>query len=136
MLSPHLVATISLGFVSVLLLAFFVNKLGDLVFMKGLATPFYIGGRRIHHRDVLLVGLPAAYTLVASLILLQIVRVEWSALLNGIETTFFIVAACFVADILLDRASVGSTVRALLPHEIIYLLIPTYVFTHLVIVPI
>ena len=132
MFSARLDFGIALGFVAVLLLASLLNKLGDVMFRKGLARPFYLRGLRIHHRDVLMFGLPSAYWFVIYLVLVGALKVIWSAFWTGIETTFLIAGICLALDLALDRASIEMRVRAILPHEVIYLLIPAYVFTHIV----
>jgi hypothetical protein len=52
-----------------------LDKLGDVMFEKGLANPFHVKGHRMHHREVLLIALPAAYGVVASLFLMGVVQV-------------------------------------------------------------
>jgi len=132
MLDQRVYVDVALGFAAVLILASLGNKLGDMMFRRGLAKPFHVRGHRIHHRDVLLLAFPAAYTLVASLILLGFVQVVWSAFWTGIETTFFIAAGCLLLDATMDTVSSAMRERAVLHHEFVYLLIPAYVFTHLV----
>ena len=134
MLDQRLYLGVAVGFVAVLVLASLMNKLGDVMFRNGIARPLFVRGHRIHHRDVLLLALPGAYAIVVSLVLLGLVAVVWRTFWTGIETTFLIAAACLLLDLGLDRASVGMKVRAMLPHEIVYFLIPVYVFTHVLVV--
>lgn len=120
----------SMGFAGVLILASLLNKLGDVLYTKGLVSPFFVRGRRIHHRDVLFLLLPGTYSFVVSLILVGYVNVDWSGFWSGIETTFVIAACCLLLDFALDRVSFGLRERALLHHEWAYLLVPAYMFTH------
>lgn len=123
---------LAIGFAAVITLAALLNKLGDIMFRKGMARPFYVKGHRIHHRDVLILTLPATYTLLVSLMMLNFVQVVWSAFLTGIETTLVIAAGCLLVDLMLDRVRFGARERAWLHHELIYLLIPAYFFTHVI----
>ena len=117
-----------------LILASLFDKVGNVMFRKGLAKPFYVRGRRIHHRDVLYFAFPAVYTVIVSLILLGFVHVIWNTFWTGIETTFFIAVGCFLLDLALDGMSLRVREKALLHHEWVYLLIPAYAFTHILVV--
>jgi hypothetical protein len=45
-------------------------------------------------------------------------------------TTFFIAIGCLSLDLTLDRISFRMRERAVLHHELVYLLMPAHVFTH------
>lgn len=131
MADPRFYLGAAIGLAAVLILASLVNELGDVMFRRGFAKPFYVKGHRIHHRDVLFILFPAAYTMIVSLILLGFIHVIWGTFWTGIETTLLITAGCFVLDFALDGVSFGTMrEKAILHHEWVYLLIPAYVFTH------
>ncbi len=131
MLDQRVFVGLIAGFAAILLLASLGDKLGDVMFRKGLARPFYLRGHRIHHRSVVLHAFPAAYVLVAALIVLGSVQVVWHSFWTSVEITFLIAAGCLLLDLALDRVSSSERERAVLHHELVYLAIPAYVFTHL-----
>ncbi len=130
MVSPPFLLGVVVGFAAVLVLASLFDKVGTVMFRRGMVKPFYVLGRRIHHRGVLYFAFPAIYALVVSLIMLGFIHVIWSAFSTGIETTLAIAVGCFVVDLLLDGVSFGVRDKSFLHHEWIYLLIPAYAFTH------
>ena len=130
MVSPGFSLGVGIGFAAVLTLASLVNELGDVMFKKGFAKPFFIRGKRIHHRDFLFVAFPAAYAAIVSLIMLGFIHIIWGTFWIGIETTLLIAAGCLVLDLTLDGLSRAMREKALLHHEFVYVLIPAYVFTH------
>lgn len=126
---PNLYIGLGLGFAATLLFALLLNKFGNVMFRWGVAKPFFIGGRRLHHRQFLLLVLPLAYGSLAALILAGYVQIVWGLLWTGIEGTLAIVAFCLTVDLVLDYAGDGLG-RGLLKHELIYLTIPAFVFSN------
>ncbi len=121
---------IALGFFTTVILATLLDKFGDAMFRWGVAKPFYIRGRRLHHRDFLLIGLPVAYASLALLILAGLVRIVWSDLWTGLGTTLVLGAGCMVVDLALDYASSGAVRWRVFHHELIYLVVPAFAFSN------
>jgi hypothetical protein len=125
---------IFIGYTFILFIALILNKFGDMMFRKGFAKPFYLRGHRIHHRDVLLLVLPVTYTVIVSLIVMGIVSVVWDHFWNGIATVSILALVCLFVDILFDRCSSQIKRIITVPHEVVYLTLPFYVFTHIVVI--
>jgi hypothetical protein len=121
------------GFAAVLVAAVLVDKLGDMLYRKGIARPFYVFGRRLHHKKVVLTAVPALYAVVALLIYAHYVRILWYAFWVTTDVTVFLAGACLAFDMVLDAILNSEKRRGILHHEWLYLIVPAYVFTHLVV---
>ena len=117
-----------LGFVATMLVASVLNQLGNSMFRRGVAMPFFFGRRRIHHRQVLFYFLPAAYTMLAALFLAGYVKIVWSLFSTGLLCTVVIAGSCLVFDLCLDYSRGGGRL-GFLQHELIYLTVPVFAFT-------
>ena len=120
---------IVLGFFATVMLASLFDRFGDAMFRRGVAKPFYILGRRFHHRSLLFVILPCFYALVSVLILTGYVQIVWGLLWTGIGTTILLAAACTIFDLCLDYATRTRIRQGILHHELIYIVIPAFAFT-------
>jgi hypothetical protein len=120
------------GFIVVLSSTLLLDKVGDYLYHMGIAKPFYLLGHRLHHRSFLLALAPASYLAVGTLIFLHYVRVVWSSFWPTVEVTLFLAGICLTLDFALDALSTKEKRRALLHHEWVYLVVPAYVFTHVV----
>lgn len=132
MMTQELQFRLVAGFVVVLSSVFLLDKAGDFLYHKGIAKPFYLLGYRLHHRNFLLSIVPTTYVLVATLIYLHYVRILWYSFWPSLEITLFLAGICLTIDLTLDALSSVEKRRALLHHELVYILVPAYVFTHLV----
>jgi hypothetical protein len=119
---------VAVGFVVIFVVSTILDRFGDAMFRRGVARPFYILGRRLHHRRFLLLGIPLLYASLAFLVLVGWVRVVWSLLWTGLAGTIVVAVACVAFDLALDYTSTGGFRRGILHHELIYLLIPAYAF--------
>jgi uncharacterized membrane protein YedE/YeeE len=133
-ISDNLAVGIFIGYTLILSVALLLNKFGDLMFKKGFAKPFYIRGYRIHHRDILLFVLPLVYTVIVFLILVGAVVVVWNYFWDGIETISILAVVCLMVDLLFDKYSTKIKKVLAIPHEILYLSLPLYAFTHFLII--
>jgi len=127
---------IVLGFIATVVIASMLDRFGDAMFRKGVAKPFYILGRRFHHRSLLYVILPCFYALVSVLILAGYVQIVWGLLWTGIGTTLLLAAACTIVDLCLDYATRTRIRQGILHHELIYIVLPAFAFSdflHLVV---
>ncbi len=120
------------GFIVVLSSTLLLDEAGDFLYRKGIAKPFYLLGRRLHHRGFLLAIVPVSYVAVATMIYLHYLRVLWSSFWPSVEVTLFLAGACLTLDFALDSLSSREKRSALLHHEWVYVVVPAYVFTHLV----
>jgi hypothetical protein len=121
------------GFVVVLSLTAILNKAGDFFYRKGIAKPFYLLGHRLHHRNILLVLVPASYVGVAALISFHYIRVLWYSLLPSAEFALILAGVCLAIDLTMDFALSKEMKGALLHHEWVYFVVPAYLFTHLLV---
>jgi hypothetical protein len=120
------------GFFIVVSATLVLDKVGDYLYHRGIAKPFYVFGRRLHHRKVVVALVPACYAAVATMVYLHYMRVLWSAFWPGVEITLCLAGACLLVDFTLDALSTKEKRRALLHHEWVYFVVPAYVFTHVV----
>jgi hypothetical protein len=121
------------GFIVVLSSTLLLDEAGDYMYHKGIAKPFYLLGHRLHHRNFLLAIVPASYLTVATLIYMHYIRVLWSSFWPSVEITLFLAGICLLLDFFLDALSSKEKRRALLHHEWVYVVVPAYVFTHLIV---
>jgi hypothetical protein len=121
------------GFIIILSSAAILNKVGDFLYHRGVAKPFYLRGHRLHHRSFLLTIVPASYVVIATLIYFHYVGVMWSSFWPSAEITLLLAATCLTFDLVLDAISNREKRMALLHHEWVYLLVPAYAFTHLIV---
>ena len=120
------------GFLVVLSSTLAVDKLGDILYHRGIAKPFYLLGHRLHHGSFLLTVVPASYIVVAIMVYLHYFRVLWSSFWVSAELTLLLAGICLMIDFGLDALSSSEKRRALLHHEWVYVVVPAYAFTHLV----
>ncbi len=120
---------IALGFIATVLIASVLDRFGDMMFRRGVAKPFYILGRRLHHRSMLYVILPFFYASISALILAGYVQIVWGLLWTGIGTTILLAAACTIFDLCLDYATRTRIRQGILHHELIYIVIPAFAFS-------
>ena len=120
------------GFLVVLSSTVIIDKLGDFLYRRGIAKPFYLLGHRLHHRGFLLAAVPASYVAVATMVYLHYFRVLWSSFWPSAEFTLLLAGTCLSIDFALDALSSTQKRRALLHHEWVYVVVPAYAFTHFV----
>ena len=120
------------GFIIVVSSTVVLDKVGDFLYHKGIAKPFYLFGHRLHHRNFLLALVPATYLAVAMLIYMHYARVLWYSFWPSVEITLLLAGICLTVDFTLDAISSVGKNRALLHHEWVYVVVPAYVFTHLI----
>jgi len=116
------------GFVATLIVASVLNQLGNSMFRRGVAMPFFLGSRRVHHRQVLFYFLPAAYAALAALFFAGYIKIVWSLFSTGVLCTLVIAASCLVFDLCLDYSKGGGRL-GFLHHELIYLTVPAFAFS-------
>ena len=121
------------GFIVVVSSMLLLNKAGDVLYHRGIAKPFYLLGYRLHHRNIALALVPAVYLVVAAMIYLHYMRILWYSFWPSLEITLFLVGVCLTVDLALDALSSAEKRRALLHHEWVYILVPAYAFTHLLV---
>lgn len=122
---------VAAGFLAALVAASALNVFGDAMYERGYAKPFYLGGRRVHHRAFLFAVLPGAYLLLTSMVIEGMVRVVWSMFWTGVASTLIIGLGCLVFDIGFDYVRAEGE-GWFLKQEMIYLAIPLFVFTNFI----
>jgi hypothetical protein len=120
-----------IGLAAILLLTYLVDTLGTAMFHRGFAKPFYIKGKRIHHRVIYLI-LPTAYGLFVAFYFLGYILVPWHSFWDRLSTVGILSACTLAIDFLGDRFWPRIRKNVILHHEWLYALIPAAVFTYLV----
>ena len=118
---------------AILLSTIIVDKLGTAMFKRGFAKPFYIKGRRVHHKCIYLI-VPGLYGFFLGLYLLGYVQILWNSLYYNLAYTIAILGLTMSIDFLGDRFWPKIRKNVILHHEWIYTLVPAYVLTYVLIV--
>ena len=118
---------------AILLSTIIVDKLGTAMFKRGFAKPFYIKGRRVHHKCIYLI-VPGLYGFFLGLYLLGYVQILWNSLYYNLAYTIAILGLTMSIDYLGDRFWPKIRKNVILHHEWIYTLVPAYVLTYVLIV--
>lgn len=121
------------GFLVILFSATLINKAGDVMYRKGIAKPFYVMGHRLHHRSVLKTVVPAAYAAVAVLIYLHYMRIVWYSFWVSTGVAVLLTGLCLSLDMTMDALIARGKRTGLVHHEWLYLIVPAYVFTHMIV---
>jgi hypothetical protein len=127
-LSINLCIGATVGFVAMVVLASALNQFGDAMFRRGVAKPFFVGRRRLHHKSFLFGFLPAAYLVLSTLILTGVVKIVWSLFWTGLASTLVIAVSCLLVDLAFDSARQGGG-WGYIHHELVYLLVPAFAFS-------
>lgn len=121
------------GFVIVVSSILILDKLGNWLYGKGIAKPFYLWGHRLHHRTFLLSLVPSSYVVVAAMINLHYMHILWGSFWPNAEVATALVGLCLAFDLSIDALSSHARRSFVFSHEWIYVLVPAYVFTHLLV---
>jgi hypothetical protein len=117
---------IVVGFVLVLLITTFVDKLGTFLFHRGYAKPFYVKGHRIHHVWIYAI-IPSAYLIFTLLLLFGYVLPIWDDMYLRLASIIPIAAACMCIDFIGDKKWPKIRKNVILHHEWVYTFILVYV---------
>lgn len=130
--SPMLFFTgFMVGLVVIVVTTWVADKAGTTMYKKGFAKPFYILGRRIHHDCIYLI-VPISYVTIGTLFLLGYAQIVWQSLWLKLAFAGLIVIVTMGADVLGDRLWPQIRKNAILHHELIYSLLPAYLFTFVI----
>lgn len=124
----NLYVGLMLGFVVIMVVAAALDRFGDAMFRRGVARPFFVLGRRLHHRSFLYRAVPLAYIAVSALILFGYVHIVWSLFWTGIAGTILVAVDCVIMDMVMDYALKGRGMW-LFRHELLYAAVPLYAFS-------
>jgi hypothetical protein len=108
-----------------------IDLLGTAMFKRGFAKPFYLKGRRIHHKCIYLI-IPMAYGILAGLFFLGYVQFISGPLLVKLGYIIALTAACISVDFIGDKFWPEIRKDVILHHEWIYSIIPIYIFTNVI----
>lgn len=128
-LAFHIGMIIGLGVV--IITTFFADKLGNYLFHKGYAKPFYIKGHRIHHVWIYLL-VPGFYIFFSILILLGYVEMIWNDMYLRVVSVFLVAGICLAIDFIGDKFWPKIRRDVFLHHEWVYTAIGLYVVTFVV----
>jgi len=123
--------SIFIGLAAILIVTYLVDNLGTAMFHRGFAKPFYIKGRRIHHRIIYLI-LPIAYGLSVGFYFLGYILVPWHSFWDRLSVVGMLTAGTLAIDFIGDRFWPKIRKNVILHHEWFYALIPAAVFTYLI----
>lgn len=133
---PHpelFIAGVVISLSAILFTTVLVDKLGTAMFKRGFAKPFYIKGRRIHHKCIYLI-VPVGYFLFLGLLLLGYIQILWGAFYYNLAYTLVILGVTMAIDFLGDRFWPKIRKNVILHHEWIYTLVPAYILAYMVVV--
>ena len=119
---------ITVGFFATVAIASALNLLGDAMFRRGVARPFFVGRYRLHHRNFLFKAVPVAYLAIAAMVLTGVVKIEWGLFWTGLAGTVLVAADCLLVDLTFDYVRKGRG-WGLLSHELVYFAVPVYAFS-------
>ena len=125
---------IVLGFFVAIVAAFAFDKLGNFMFRRGYAKPFYVFGRRMHHIWVYVL-VPLGYLVLAYLVISGEAQLIRHLLWDRVALVMPVVGFCVAVDFIGDSWKKGGS-TGILRHEWVYALIPAYIFTFVVSVPV
>jgi len=117
--------------VGILLITYLVDHLGTAMFHRGFAKPFYIKGRRIHHKVIYLI-LPAAFGLFVAFYILGYVLIPWQVFWARLSVVGVLSVCTLAIDFIGDKFWPKIRKNVVLHHEWFYALIPAAVFTYLI----
>ncbi|MDG6902553.1 MAG: hypothetical protein JRM80_11435 [Nitrososphaerota archaeon] len=117
---------LTVGFFTTLAISSILDKFGDAMFERGVARPFFLGKRRLHHRSALK-AVPVAYLAMASMILVGMVKIQWGLFWTGLAGTSLVLVDCLMLDMTFDYVRQGRG-WGVLRHELVYLVVPMYAF--------
>ena len=120
-----------IGLAAIILITYFMDRLGTAMFHRGFAKPFYIKGRRVHHTIIYLI-VPAAYGILVGLYLLGYLLVPWNGFWYRLSAVGVLTACTLAIDFIGDRFWPKIRKNVILHHEWFYALIPAAVCTYVV----
>ena len=119
---------VMVGFAVTFTVALVLNQLGIFMYRKGVAMPFFLGRRRLHHRHFLFYFLPAAYAALTAMFLAGFIKIVWSLFWVGLTGTFMVAAGCLAFDLAIDYMR-GTGRWGFLHDELVFLWVPAFAFT-------
>ena len=118
-----------MGMVVALAAAFALDKLGNFMFRRGYAKPFFVLGRRVHHVWIYAL-VPFCYLAISYFIIGGSIQLIGNLIWNRVALILPVVVFCLAVDFIGDSWKASST--GILRHEWVYALIPAYIFAFVV----
>ena len=126
-------ATFHLGLIAGLIVVvstvFVLDKLGNYMYGRGYAKPFFVFGKRLHHVWIYAM-VPLGYLAVTYFVVDGSVQLIKSEMWYRLGLVMPVLAVCLAIDFIGDSRKVSST--GLFRHEWVYALIPVYIFSYVV----
>jgi hypothetical protein len=118
-----------MGLLATIGAALALDKLGNFMFRKGYAKPFFVLGRRVHHVWIYAL-VPFCYMVVSYFMITGNIQLIWNLIWYRLALILPVVGFCVAVDFIGDSWKASST--GILRHEWVYALIPAYIFTFVV----
>ena len=118
-----------LGMLAAVGTTFAIDKLGNFMFRRGHAKPFFVFGKRLHHVWMYLL-VPCCYLVFSYFIITGYVHPIWDLFWYRLALIAPVVGFCLAVDFIGDSLKASST--GILRHEWVYALIPAYIFMFVV----
>jgi hypothetical protein len=110
---------------------FLIDQLGTAMFKRGFAKPFYIKGRRVHHK-FLYYAIPSSYSILSALYFLGVIQPIWGTFYDNLGYAALLVGATLAIDFFGDRFWPKIRKNVILHHEWVYTIVPFFIFTYVV----
>lgn len=118
-----------MGMLVAITTALALDKLGNFMFRRGYAKPFFVLGRRVHHMWISTL-VPFCYLAVSYFIISGNIQLIRNLLWYRLALILPVVGFCLAVDFIGDRWKASPI--GVLRHEWVYALIPAYIFTFVV----
>ena len=118
-----------MGMLAALCASLALDKLGNFMFRRGYAKPFFVFGRRMHHVWIYAL-VPFCYLVVSYFMITGNVQLIWNLIWYRLALILPVVGFCVAVDFIGDSWKASST--GILRHEWVYALIPAYIFMFVV----
>ncbi len=122
-------AGLMMGMIVAITAAFALDKLGNFMFRRGYAKPFFVLGRRVHHVWIYAL-VPFCYLAVSYLMISGSIQLIPNLMWYRMALILPLVGFCLAVDFIGDSWKERST--GMLRHEWVYALIPAYIFAFVV----
>jgi ABC-type dipeptide/oligopeptide/nickel transport system permease component len=118
-----------LGLFAAIGATFAVDKLGNFMYRRGYAKPFFVFGKRLHHVWIYAL-VPFCYVVFSYLVITGYIHPIWNFFWYRLALLLPVVGLCLTVDFIGDSWKESST--GIIRHEWVYALIPAYILAFVV----